>query len=96
MKKGIFFFLFLIATLFFINRVYLPGFERIRSAKKELLSLRKENERLKKENESIRREIEALKNDLFMIEEIARKELGLAKPGEVVYKFDEGHIHGDT
>ena len=45
----------------------------------EVAALEQENERLKKE-------IEALQHDPAMIERIAREQLGLVKPGEVVLK----------
>ena len=38
-------------------------------------------------NAELRREIWRLKNDLEYIEKIAREDLGLARPGEVVFEF---------
>ena len=38
-------------------------------------------------NASLRREIEALRNDPRTIENLARKELGMVKDGELVYQF---------
>ncbi len=39
------------------------------------------------ENERLRREVRSLKTDLRYIEKIAREDLGLVKPGELVYEF---------
>lgn len=45
-----------------------------------------------KKNQEIREQIENLKHDPFTVEQIAREELGLVRPGETVYEFvDEPH-----
>ena len=48
-----------------------------------------EAERLKKENQKLKEEIERLKNDPSHIERLAREELGMVKPGELVFQFTE-------
>ncbi len=42
---------------------------------------------LKEENDSLRTEIDALHNDRYQLERIARKDLGLVMPNEVIYQF---------
>lgn len=42
---------------------------------------------IRKENEQLKREIEALRSDRQYLETIARRDFGLVKPGEVVYRF---------
>lgn len=42
---------------------------------------------LRLENQKLRVSIEALHNDRHQLERIARKELGLVKPNEVIYQF---------
>jgi cell division protein FtsB len=42
---------------------------------------------LQRENELLKREIEALRNDRQYLETLARREFGLVKPNEVVYRF---------
>ncbi len=49
--------------------------------------LEDEISKLLQENERLKKEIILLKEDLFTIEKIAREELGLVKPGEIVYLF---------
>ncbi|MCI0370192.1 MAG: septum formation initiator family protein [candidate division NC10 bacterium] len=44
-------------------------------------------ERLQAENARLRREVEAFQQDETRLEEIARRKLGLVRPGEVVYRF---------
>lgn len=43
------------------------------------------------ENARLRREIEALKSDASAVEDIARDELGMVRPGEIIIRIeDEG------
>jgi cell division protein FtsB len=62
-----------------------------------------ENERLKKRNETLSAEVEDLKHGEEAVEERARSELGLLKPGETFYqvvepdgaaKTDDADAHG--
>ncbi len=46
------------------------------------------NEALKKSNQSLRYQIHLLKEDRYYIERIAREEMGLAKKGEVILRFE--------
>ena len=38
-------------------------------------------------NQGLRREIDRLRNDDLYLEELARRQLGLVRPGELVYRF---------
>ena len=58
-------------------------------AQKKLETLQAENKRLAEENEALREEIDRLENDPTYLEEKARKEYGLLKKNEVIYKFDK-------
>lgn len=44
---------------------------------------------LAEENERLRHQIDALKNDVDAIEDIAREELGMVKPGEIIIRIEE-------
>lgn len=46
-----------------------------------------QNYRLQKENESLRQRVLGIRNDDEYLEKIAREELNLVRPGEVVYRF---------
>lgn len=50
---------------------------------------RKENARLKQRNDALAAEVQDLKSGKEAIEERARSELGLIKPGEVFYQIVE-------
>lgn len=43
--------------------------------------------KLKRENQYLRGELSALRNDRRYIEDIARKDFGLVREGETVYRF---------
>lgn len=49
--------------------------------------LDEQNFRLQKENAALRERISRLRNDDAFLEKLAREELNLVRPGEVVYRF---------
>ena len=53
----------------------------------EKAKLDEQNYRLQKENEGLRQRISRLRNDDFYLEKLAREELNLVRPGEVIYRF---------
>ena len=62
-----------------------PPYSELRDFRKEIAELEKEIAILKEANERFRSEIKALKEDPFYIEKTARDDLGLTKPGEIIY-----------
>jgi cell division protein FtsB len=63
------------------------GLLRIYHLNKDRQELQKKADTLKTENENLRREIEALKTDRRYLESIARKDFGLVRPNEIIYRF---------
>lgn len=57
--------------------------------KEQYSGLTEDIERLKRDNVRLRREVYSLKYDAAYLERIARDKLGLARPGEMVYYYDE-------
>ena len=51
-----------------------------------------ENARQVQENASLRQKILAARDDLFIVEKIAREDLGMVKENERVYLFNHGEI----
>ena len=45
------------------------------------------NLRFQKENEALRQRITLVRNNNFYLEKLAREELNLVRPGEVIYRF---------
>lgn len=64
------------------------GLMNVLSLQEELQKIQHYNKSLERENESLEEYRHLLKNDTHYIEKIAREELGLIKPGEVVYFFE--------
>ena len=56
--------------------------------KKEADQIKERNIKLEEENQKLREEVKRLQKDKRYIEEIARKELGMVKEGEIIYQFD--------
>src|SRR5262245_10636946 len=63
------------------------GYLAMRRTKLEIQRVQGEIDRLNQENTDLSQEVKALKSDPHKIESIARDELGLAKPGEVIIKI---------
>jgi cell division protein FtsL len=63
------------------------GFLAMRRTRQEIERVQGEIARLNRENTELSQEVKALKSDPHKIESIARDELGLAKPGEVIIKI---------
>jgi len=63
------------------------GIHDISRLRSDITAIHQESDRLRLANANMRRELGALAADSFYVEAIARKSLGLVKPGEVVYEF---------
>lgn len=64
----------------------IPKVQEVLEIKEQLAH---EIEELREANERILAEIEAIQTDPFWQEKIAREELNMALPGEIIYKFTE-------
>jgi cell division protein FtsB len=71
------------------------GMREVWLLQRRLSEQKDENQRLKQRNESLSAEVQDLKNGKTAIEERARSEQGLIKPGEVFYQVVEPQP-GDT
>ncbi len=63
------------------------GLLRIYEMKQEKARIATRVADLRLENQKLRLSLEALRSDRHQLERIARKELGLVKPNEVIYQF---------
>lgn len=57
---------------------------RLRGEKKKL---EEKNYLVQKENEALRERIDRIRHDDLYLEKVAREELGLVRPGEILYRF---------
>jgi len=65
------------------------GYLAMRRTQQEIKKVKVDIEQLNKENVQLADEVKDLKSDPRKIEKIARDELGLAKPGEVIIKIPQ-------
>lgn len=63
------------------------GLLRINDLKRELRQVEEKSAELQAANDKLRQEVALLHSDRSYLERIARKELGLVKPDEVIYRF---------
>jgi cell division protein FtsB len=77
--------LFLGCLLFLDALVGEKGFVENLKAREQFQALERSLGRLKDDNERLRKEVELLRTDPQTIEGIARRELGLMKPGEKLF-----------
>ena len=54
-----------------------------------------QNYRLQKENEALRQRVSRIRNDNHYLEKLAREELNLVRPGEVIYRFPKSKTDKD-
>jgi cell division protein FtsB len=73
------------------------GFLAMWRTQQEMKRLEGEVARLDKENSALSSQVSSLKTDPKAIERIAREEMGLARPGEMIFKMPaEAAPSGDT
>jgi cell division protein FtsB len=63
------------------------GFLAMRRTQKQIDQLQAEIERLNQENQALSDHVNDLKTDPKTIERIAREEMGLARPGEMIFRL---------
>lgn len=77
----------LIILLFLVTIVGERGALHLWRLRGEKSRLDEQNYRLQKENASLRQRIQSIRNDDDFLEKLAREELNMVLPGEVVYRF---------
>jgi cell division protein FtsB len=78
--SGVLSIVFLI-SFFFSDR----GIAELQHARTRVATLHSDISKLEQENARLRAEIESVKKSSYAVERIAREDLGMSKPGEVVY-----------
>jgi cell division protein FtsL len=68
------------------------GFLAMRHTQKEIEKVKQNLDRLDKENTQLEQEVKDLKSDPHLIEKIAREDLVLAKPGEIIIKIPQSQL----
>ena len=87
MKRRFVYFWVIIGALVIFAFVYLPGLSRYQELRQEEERLERELGDLQREIKSLKEEKELLEKDQAYLEKVIREELGLVRPGEMVYKL---------
>jgi cell division protein FtsB len=72
--------------------LYLPGLSKYMKLRQQEKDLAVEILRLKTQIASLKEEETLIKTDLTKLEEVIREQLGLVKPGEIIYKVVEEEV----
>ncbi len=91
----VFFLFFVLLIGFFIVFGEKGILHRLR-LQKELARIKETNAHIRDENRKLEKEVKRLQTEKKYIEEIARKELGLVKEGEIIYQFDTTGTHKEN
>ncbi len=89
-------FWFLTATLLFNAFFGDMGIIQAVRQRRAASRLERDVRALRMANEALRAEIDDLRRDPFRIEAIAREELGLGRPGEILFLFQETWTDPDS
>jgi cell division protein FtsB len=65
------------------------GFIAMRRTQKEIEQIREQIGKINDQNKSLTEQVNSLKSDPKSIERIAREEMGLARPGEMIFKLPD-------
>ncbi len=87
-KKSLFFLLLSLLLFGFFTFFGEKGLLHLFRLQRDLAKIKATNLKLAEENEKLREEIRRLQQEKRYLEEIARKELGLVREGELLYLFD--------
>ena len=87
MRKSFIFLILFMAVLAVFFWVYFPALSRYRELKIQEEKLTHDIADLDGRIETLLEERKLLKNDLNYLEKVIREEMGLVKPGEIIYKM---------
>ncbi|NIP29921.1 MAG: cell division protein FtsB [Candidatus Dadabacteria bacterium] len=89
MHKKLFRTLLILILLISFGFLFSRESSKLHFLKKENKKIEESIKELEAENEDYNIQINAIKNDKKFIEKVLRKELGMIKEGEKVYKFED-------
>ena len=85
-----------LALLFLQDIFGTHGLIAMRRSQKEAKQVQEEISQLDEENRKLEEKVQRLKSDPAAIERIAREEMGLARPGEYIFKLPPKSPAGET
>ncbi len=96
-KKHLFLLLLCLLIIFgFFTFFGDQGILHLLRLQKELGRIKEENSKIEEENRKLKEEVRRLQYEKRYLEEIARKELGMVKEGEIIYQFDLPSSHKES
>ena len=79
-----------VLLLVFMNGLFgQNGYLALRRAHADVQKLHKEIDQLNEQNHQLSGDVHALKTDPAAVERVAREDMGLARPGELVFRLPE-------
>lgn len=79
-----------LTVVFLISFVFSEeGISELREARMRVDTIEQEIVELERENAKLEAEADGLRESSFTVEKIAREDLGMSKPGEIVYRVPE-------
>lgn len=89
LRRNMMWFLVAGLTLLVLQDIFgTHGVLAMRRSQQQAADIHKEIEQLNRENQKLQDRVHSLKSDPAAIERIAREEIGLARPGEYIFKID--------
>ena len=85
--KKIFLVVMILLSVCLVIYAFTPCVIEQKKLNKQIANLESEIDKVRESNEKLTKEIYSLKSDPLYIEKLARKELGLIRSGEVIYKL---------
>jgi cell division protein FtsB len=77
-------------VLVLMHTIFGPyGYLSMRRSERQIEQLRREIDRLDRENQQLSGEIRALQSDPSAVEKVAREDMGLARPGELIFRLPD-------
>jgi cell division protein FtsL len=87
----------LIAIVLTVHEIFGEhGYLALRRRRQELQTLQEQVKQLKEENQKLEQQIRGLKSDPKAIEKLAREQMKLARPGEIIYVLPEKKPQQET
>ena len=77
----------LVALALTLAVLYRPGYRQLQDMKTSLVDAEADHQRLEADHARLSHEVDRLQQDPLELEGEARRNLGLVRPGEVIYKF---------
>lgn len=81
----------ILTLIFLVSFVFSDrGIAELQESRRRVDALRSDVQRLEAENVRLKGEIESVRMSTFALERIAREDLSMSKPGELVYMLPKG------